>query len=288
MGPAGAACAARRGARPAGPEHAAAPFDPRLRGADPEGPAAQPERRDRAGPRHRARRRARGHRRDLGRRSAATVGRVRSAPARDGRSARRRARGLLARGARRRLASAAGGARGRDARPRPRARRLGARGRPRGSASERALAPPGDRARQGQGSGDASRGAPARAHPARVRARRAHGRVRGRASGGARLPGAGHRRAVDRRGRRLRRTPRAPARPRSRGGPARARPAGDDDRPRPPAELRPSTVSAHLDVLARAGLVERHRVRRSVFYGLNDTGRAFVALLADIPEVLSA
>jgi DNA-binding transcriptional ArsR family regulator len=28
----------------------------------------------------------------------------------------------------------------------------------------------------------------------------------------------------------------------------------------------PSTVSAHLDVLARAGLVDRHRVRRSVFY----------------------
>jgi DNA-binding transcriptional ArsR family regulator len=50
----------------------------------------------------------------------------------------------------------------------------------------------------------------------------------------------------------------------------------------------PSTVSAHLDVLARAGLVERHRVRRSVFYGLNETGRAFVALLADIPAVLSA
>ena len=50
----------------------------------------------------------------------------------------------------------------------------------------------------------------------------------------------------------------------------------------------PSTVSAHLDVLARAGLVERHRVRRSVFYGLNDTGRAFVALLADVPAALSA
>jgi DNA-binding transcriptional ArsR family regulator len=28
----------------------------------------------------------------------------------------------------------------------------------------------------------------------------------------------------------------------------------------------PSTVSAHLDVLSRAGLVERHRVRRGVFY----------------------
>jgi DNA-binding transcriptional ArsR family regulator len=50
----------------------------------------------------------------------------------------------------------------------------------------------------------------------------------------------------------------------------------------------PSTVSAHLDVLARAGLVERHRVRRSVYYGLNDTGRSLVALLKDVPMALSA
>ena len=50
----------------------------------------------------------------------------------------------------------------------------------------------------------------------------------------------------------------------------------------------PSTVSAHLDVLARAGLVERHRVRRSVFYGLNDTGSSLVALLTEIPAALSA
>jgi DNA-binding transcriptional ArsR family regulator len=50
----------------------------------------------------------------------------------------------------------------------------------------------------------------------------------------------------------------------------------------------PSTVSAHLDVLTRAGLIERRRVRRSVFYGLNETGRAFVALLADVPTALSA
>jgi len=50
----------------------------------------------------------------------------------------------------------------------------------------------------------------------------------------------------------------------------------------------PSTVSAHLDVLAKAGLVERHRVRRSVFYGLNDTGMSLLALLADIPSALSA
>jgi DNA-binding transcriptional ArsR family regulator len=50
----------------------------------------------------------------------------------------------------------------------------------------------------------------------------------------------------------------------------------------------PSTVSAHLDVLARAALVERHRVRRSVFYGLNDTGASLVALLADRPQALTA
>jgi DNA-binding transcriptional ArsR family regulator len=66
------------------------------------------------------------------------------------------------------------------------------------------------------------------------------------------------------------------------------------DRPATTTELArrlsyaPSTVSAHLDVLSRAGLVERHRVRRSVFYGLNETGRAFVVLLADIPAALSA
>jgi DNA-binding transcriptional ArsR family regulator len=50
----------------------------------------------------------------------------------------------------------------------------------------------------------------------------------------------------------------------------------------------PSTVSAHLDVLSRAGLVDRHRVRRSVFYGLNETGRSLVFLLADVPKALSA
>jgi DNA-binding transcriptional ArsR family regulator len=50
----------------------------------------------------------------------------------------------------------------------------------------------------------------------------------------------------------------------------------------------PSTVSAHLDVLARAGLVDRHRVRRSVFYAVNETGRSFVVLLADVPTALSA
>jgi DNA-binding transcriptional ArsR family regulator len=50
----------------------------------------------------------------------------------------------------------------------------------------------------------------------------------------------------------------------------------------------PSTVSAHLDVLSRAGLLDRHRVRRSVFYALNATGASLVALLADVPEALSA
>jgi DNA-binding transcriptional ArsR family regulator len=66
------------------------------------------------------------------------------------------------------------------------------------------------------------------------------------------------------------------------------------DRPATTTELArrltyaPSTVSAHLDVLARAGLVERHRVRRSVYYGLNDTGRSLVALLMDVPVALSA
>jgi DNA-binding transcriptional ArsR family regulator len=41
-------------------------------------------------------------------------------------------------------------------------------------------------------------------------------------------------------------------------------------------------------VLSRAGLVDRHRVRRSVFYALNDTGRSLVALLADVPAALTA
>jgi DNA-binding transcriptional ArsR family regulator len=50
----------------------------------------------------------------------------------------------------------------------------------------------------------------------------------------------------------------------------------------------PSTVSAHLDVLARSGLVERHRVRRSVYYELNDTGLSLVALLRDVPTAVSA
>jgi DNA-binding transcriptional ArsR family regulator len=50
----------------------------------------------------------------------------------------------------------------------------------------------------------------------------------------------------------------------------------------------PSTVSAHLDVLSRAGLIDRHRVRRSVFYGLNETGHSLVALLGDVPTALSA
>jgi DNA-binding transcriptional ArsR family regulator len=50
----------------------------------------------------------------------------------------------------------------------------------------------------------------------------------------------------------------------------------------------PSTVSAHLDVLARAGLVERQRLQRRVFYRLNDTGSALVSMLAEMPAALSA
>ena len=67
-------------------------------------------------------------------------------------------------------------------------------------------------------------------------------------------------------------------------------PSGSATRPALAARLSyaPSTVSAHLDVLARAGLIDRHRVRRSVFYGLNETGRSLVALLGDAPTALSA
>ena len=50
--------------------------------------------------------------------------------------------------------------------------------------------------------------------------------------------------------------------------------------------LTPSSVAA--DVLSRAGLLDRHRVRRSVFYGLNETGATLVALMAELPEALSA
>lgn len=50
----------------------------------------------------------------------------------------------------------------------------------------------------------------------------------------------------------------------------------------------PSTVSAHLDVLVRAGVLERHRLRRSVYYRLNDAGRTLLALAVDAPAALSA
>jgi DNA-binding transcriptional ArsR family regulator len=50
----------------------------------------------------------------------------------------------------------------------------------------------------------------------------------------------------------------------------------------------PSTVSAHLDVLTRGGLLDRHRVRRSVYYGLTETGRSLVTLLMDVPTAVSA
>ncbi|WP_392671453.1 ArsR/SmtB family transcription factor [Streptomyces sp. LN785] len=44
--------------------------------------------------------------------------------------------------------------------------------------------------------------------------------------------------------------------------------------------LAPSTVSEHLSVLAEADVVTRHRVGRSVYYQLTDTGRALLALLS--------
>ncbi|MFI6687335.1 ArsR/SmtB family transcription factor [Streptomyces sp. NPDC050485] len=44
--------------------------------------------------------------------------------------------------------------------------------------------------------------------------------------------------------------------------------------------LAPSTVSEHLSVLAEAGVVTRHRVGRSVYYQLTDTGRSLLALLS--------
>ncbi|MFD0153461.1 ArsR/SmtB family transcription factor [Streptomyces sp. NPDC055721] len=43
--------------------------------------------------------------------------------------------------------------------------------------------------------------------------------------------------------------------------------------------LAPSTVSEHLSVLSEAGVVTRHRVGRSVYYQLTDTGRSLLALL---------
>ncbi|MCX5381714.1 helix-turn-helix transcriptional regulator [Streptomyces sp. NBC_00083] len=44
--------------------------------------------------------------------------------------------------------------------------------------------------------------------------------------------------------------------------------------------LAPSTVSEHLSALAQAGVVTRHRVGRSVYYQLTDTGRSLLALLS--------
>ncbi|WP_128984373.1 ArsR/SmtB family transcription factor [Streptomyces roseicoloratus] len=44
--------------------------------------------------------------------------------------------------------------------------------------------------------------------------------------------------------------------------------------------LAPSTVSEHLSLLADADVVTRHRVGRSVYYQLTDTGRSLLALLA--------
>jgi DNA-binding transcriptional ArsR family regulator len=45
--------------------------------------------------------------------------------------------------------------------------------------------------------------------------------------------------------------------------------------------LAPSTVSGHLHALHRAGVVERARRGRYVFYRLNARGRALVALVAE-------
>ncbi|MCX5141129.1 helix-turn-helix transcriptional regulator [Streptomyces sp. NBC_00338] len=44
--------------------------------------------------------------------------------------------------------------------------------------------------------------------------------------------------------------------------------------------LAPSTVSEHLSVLSEADVVTRHRIGRSVYYQLTDTGRALLALLS--------
>jgi DNA-binding MarR family transcriptional regulator len=58
-----------------------------------------------------------------------------------------------------------------------------------------------------------------------------------------------------------------------------ARPAGHDDQQLARRlSYAPSTVSAHLDVLARAGLVDRHRVRRCVSTASGETGTSLVAL----------
>ncbi|MEV8590278.1 helix-turn-helix domain-containing protein [Streptomyces sp. NPDC051180] len=51
--------------------------------------------------------------------------------------------------------------------------------------------------------------------------------------------------------------------------------------------LAPSTVSEHLSVLSEAGVVTRHRVGRSVYYQLTDTGRSLLALLTG-QDVLGA
>ena len=165
---------------------------------------------------------------------------------------------------------------------------LGPGGGARGAASERALAPPGHRARQGQGVRHAPRGRPLVLIPL-VFAR------------GVLMGVSEEQRAVAL-GYQARGTAAlwAPSEVGATGASTSSSATAAPtvlralDRPATTTELArrlsyaPSTVSAHLDVLARAGLVDRHRVRRSVFYGLNETGSSLVALLADIPEVLSA
>jgi DNA-binding transcriptional ArsR family regulator len=46
-------------------------------------------------------------------------------------------------------------------------------------------------------------------------------------------------------------------------------------------ELAASTVSAHLSALAEAGLLERQRSGRAVYYCLSNRGRKLVALMSD-------
>ena len=161
-------------------------------------------------------------------------------------------------------------------------------GRPRGPASERALAPPDDRARQGQGGEMHLEGRPLVLIPL-VFARgvlmgesedeqavalgyQARGTAALWTDEAAGFDGRlelllGHGRAAVLR--------------------ALDRPATTTDLARR-LSYAPSTVSAHLDVLSRAGLVERHRVRRSVFYGLNETGRVVRGSAGRHPGGLSA
>ena len=196
------------------------------------------------------------------------------APARDGRPPRRRAARLLGGGAGRRLAAAARGARGRDARPAP------ARSRSRAPAAVLEELHPSVRWRhpvieliKDKECDMHLDGRPLVLIPLVFARGVLMGESEDEQRGGARLPGARHGGAVDREAAGF------DGRLELLLGHGRAAVLRALDRPATTTELArrlsyaPSTVSAHLDVLARAGLVERHRVRRSVFYGLNETGR---------------